>query len=147
MKRLRRIAITATCLSAFSLFVAFNTGLGSATVWPLWSSSLFCRVYCPVHEWGFAVSGSEVDVWWCSPLGFPDFCIYCDWLLVGVLDEVEIGPGTDSPDEPPTSAYLTLVDNFRCRHSSSFCSITFSRAVCSEVSGVFLQRRRMSLNM
>jgi|SRR5579864_150562 len=27
MKRLRRIAITATCLSAFSLFVAFNTGL------------------------------------------------------------------------------------------------------------------------
>ena len=27
MKRLRKIAITATCLSAFSLFVAFNTGL------------------------------------------------------------------------------------------------------------------------
>lgn len=27
MKRLRKIAITATCLSAFSLFVAFNTWL------------------------------------------------------------------------------------------------------------------------
>lgn len=66
--------------------------VGSATVW----SSLCCRVYRPVHEWGFAVSGCEVDVWWSSPSGFPAFCTHCGWLLVGVLGEVEIGPGTDS---------------------------------------------------
>jgi len=59
-------------------------------------------------------------------------------------------PVDDNPTYQEVSRFSSLrrrSDALRSRHSASFSSILFRRAVCPGESGARLQRRRMSLNM